>query len=143
MNKYTRTLRTLMLTLGLGICATSHAYTLYDDPFELQPYVSNPADIIKQGITSSKWQVANESPGKIEALWDHKGYRLVLNIHYDTSKIWFEAVSAENNGCKKQPCEVEQRHVDRWRLDLRRWIAQKLTDEAIRDANRQIYQGGQ
>ncbi len=129
-----------LLLSAVILSTSSQAYTLYDDPFHIQPYITEPEKIIKKGMVQYGWAVLNENPGKIEALLDHKEYRVRVNIFYSVDKIWFESVSAENNNlCKQVPCEVEQRHLDRWRMGLRRGIAFAMTQEALRDAQAKAY----
>ncbi|MEO2267469.1 hypothetical protein V1358_09170 [Pseudoalteromonas sp. YIC-656] len=144
MKSLQRSVRLCIAGISLGLAAnaiaqTSVEYTFYNDPFYLSDYVTDPAAVINKGLKQYEWQVVEQSPGLVQALLDHKGYKLRLNIHYSDSKIWFDEVSAENNNCSKKPCEVEQRHIDRWRMGLRRGIAKAITDEAVKDAYNAVY----
>ena len=136
--------RSLILAVGLGFCSHSAAqegaeFTFYDDPFVLGSYIDDPSTLIKKGMKQYEWQSVEEVPGVVRAKLDYKGYELRVDIHYSATKIWFEPISAINNDCAKKPCEVVQRHVDRWRLGLRRGIAKAITDEAIKDAYNDVY----
>lgn len=133
MNRHTW-IGSALVALCLLAPGLSQAYTKYDDPFTLQPYVSQPAEAIKKGLQQYQWTVLKETPGKIEAQLSHKGHELRLDIFYNASKIWFEAVSAQNLSCKKAPCKVEPRHLTNWRVGLRRGIAYQLTLLALEDA---------
>ncbi|WP_105201257.1 hypothetical protein [Pseudoalteromonas sp. T1lg10] len=140
------TLSSLLLTATLSCtlvsqvqAETNQSFTLYDDPLLLQPYVTEPAKVIKLGMNQYQWRSVNQTPDTIEAELDYKGYVLRVDIHYNSEKIWFEAISSVNNDCKKPPCEVEQRHIDRWRTGLRRGIAKAITDLAVKDAYQQVY----
>ena len=128
-------------TLCLMLSTTSvNAYTLYNDPLQVQPYVEAPADVIKTGMTQYQWQVETEQPGKIVAVLDYKKHVLKVNVHYTAEKIWLEQVSAVNNGpCKTKTCKLDDDAVERWHLGLYRGIALALTKEALRDASTQAY----
>ncbi|EKE75498.1 hypothetical protein [Gallaecimonas xiamenensis] len=124
----------LLLTLGLGFGTASQAFSLYQDPLPLKPYVKEPVKLIKHALQQAQWQAMGEAPGKVEALLDYKGYQVRVDIRYDQHQLWIEPVSAQNNGCKKAPCKVEQSNLERWHLNLRRWLAKDLTEAAVKDA---------
>ncbi|MEM0514786.1 hypothetical protein WCN91_05005 [Pseudoalteromonas sp. YIC-827] len=125
--------------VGGASADSTPTFTMYDDPLLIQPYVTEPAKVIKLGMNQYQWRGTEQTPGTIAAELDYKGYVLRVDIHYNSEKIWFEAISSVNNDCKKPPCEVEQRHIDRWRTGLRRGIAKAITDLAVKDAYQQVY----
>ena len=137
--------KSLFISVGmlcLSLCVTSaDAYTLYNDPLQVQPYIEEPAKVIKAGMAQYQWQVETEEPGKIVALLDYKRHSLKVNVHYNADKIWLEPVSAVNNGpCKTSTCKLDTDSVERWHLGLYRGIAFALTKEALRDATAKAYQ---
>ncbi|MCF2860134.1 hypothetical protein L1286_21875 [Pseudoalteromonas sp. SMS1] len=111
-----------------------NSYSFYSDPFKLAEYVKAPQQVIEKAITHAGWKVKEKGEGFIKAELDHKGYLLNSTIYFDDKEISFEHVSAQRNDCSGSRCKVKQRHVDRWRLNLRRHIATQLTKLAKKDA---------
>lgn len=130
----------LTLTL-LWISSIAQAHTLYSDPLQIQPYVSDPAKTIKTGMSKYQWQVESEEPGNILAVLNYKRYLVKVNVHYTQDKIWIEPLSAVNNGpCKTSVCKVDEDTIERWHLGLYRGIAFAVTNDALRDASIKAYQ---
>ncbi|MBQ4835173.1 hypothetical protein [Pseudoalteromonas luteoviolacea] len=110
-------------------------YTFYNDPFKLADYVKEPKKAAERGINKAQWKIKESGEGFIKAELDYKGYLLRSMIFYNDKEISFEHVSAERNDCAgKRSCQLKQRHVDRWRLNLRRQIALELTKLAKQNA---------
>jgi hypothetical protein len=131
----------ILLLSALSVSLSAQAYTLFRDPLHFQPYVREPATVIKTGMAQYHWRVESEETDKIVAVLDYKRHILTVNVYFNAGKIWLEPVSAINNGpCKTSTCKVDDDSVERWHLGLYRGIALALTKEALRDASQKAYQ---
>lgn len=127
------------LVLAIFVIANSQVFaqTLYQDPIKIQAYVTNPAQAIKQSLPRYTWELESEQGNNLIAKLNYKDYLIRVNITYDTAKIDITALSQERINCvvtKREKCEVEQGHIDRWRSNLRRSITKTIHDIAIEDA---------
>ena len=134
-------LRLALLALSCSFAFVAKAQTLYSDPLQLQPYVTEPAKLIKAGMSQYQWQVESEQNGKIVALLDYKNHLVKVNVHYTAERIWLEPLSASYSGpCKIAVCSPDEDSLTRWYLGLYRGIALAFTKEALRDATLKAYQ---
>ncbi|TQF70312.1 hypothetical protein [Pseudoalteromonas luteoviolacea] len=111
-----------------------NSYSFYSDPFKLADYVKEPQKAIEKAIVNAGWKIKEKGEGLVKAELDYKGYLLNSTIYFNDKEISFDHVSAQRNDCSGSRCKVKERHVDRWRLSLRRHVATQLTKLAKKDA---------
>ena len=117
---------TLLLAAGTTM-AFQNGFHLYKDPISIQPYVKDPAQIIKNAINQRHWAVKAEKPNVV-TIWleNYSGFQVIIDVHYNEKVIWFDLVSHQKLDCKKASCPVPESKLTRWRHTLRNHILIEL-----------------
>jgi len=121
----------------LSLSHKTLAHTQYQDPINIQAYVTDPAAIIKKGMQQYDWIVESESANSLIAKLVYKDYELRVEISYSPTQIDMASLSEKRINCvveKREKCDVKQAYIDRWRSNLRRGITKAIHDLAITDA---------
>lgn len=103
--------------------AFNNGFHIYKDPIGIQPYVKDPAKVIKDAINLRHWTVKEEKPNVV-TIWleNYSGFQVIVDVHYNEKVIWFDLVSHRKLDCKKGPCPVSEPKLERWRHALRNHI---------------------